>query len=122
MLTALLTLAVAVSLSTLMQASWQLVVLCGVLVDLGSGAMALVLGATVAARWFVQRRGLVTGLFAASTATGQLVFLPLQASIIEFAGWRTAVPLVARDPPVYGQTAMVNPKRTSTARAIRACS
>jgi hypothetical protein len=81
MLTALLTLAVAVSLSTLMQASWQLVVLCGVLVDLGSGAMALVLGATVAARWFVQRRGLVTGLFAASTATGQLVFLPLQASI-----------------------------------------
>jgi len=95
MLTALLTLAVTVSLSTLMQASWQLVVLCGVLVDLGSGAMALVLGATVAARWFVQRRGLVTGLFAASTATGQLVFLPLQASIIEFAGWRTAVPLVA---------------------------
>ena len=62
MLTALLTLAVAVSLSTLMQASWQLVVLCGVLVDLGYGAMALVLGATVAARWFVQRRGLVTGL------------------------------------------------------------
>ena len=41
MLTALLTLAVAVSLSTLMQASWQLVVLRGVLVDLGSGAMAL---------------------------------------------------------------------------------
>lgn len=95
MLTALLTLAVAVSLSTLMQSSWQLVLLWGVLVGLGSGAMALVLGATVAVRWFVQRRGLVTGLFAASTATGQLVFLPLQASIIEFAGWRTAVLLVA---------------------------
>src|SRR6202171_2795515 len=90
MLVALLTLAVAVSLSTLMQAAWQLVLLWGVLVGLGSGAMALVLGATVAARWFVQRRGVVTGLFAASTATGQLVFLPLQASIIEFAGWRTA--------------------------------
>jgi sugar phosphate permease len=95
MLTALVTLAVAVSLSTLMQSSWQLVLLWGVMVGLGSGAMALVLGATVAARWFVQRRGLVTGLFAASTATGQLVFLPLQASIIEFAGWRTAVLLVA---------------------------
>src|SRR5438128_1376569 len=95
MLTALFTLAVAVSLSTFMQSAWQLVILWGVLVGLGSGAMALVLGATVAARWFVQRRGLVTGLFAASTATGQLVFLPLQASIIELAGWRTAVLLVA---------------------------
>ena len=95
MLTALFTLAVAVSLSTFMQSAWQLVSLWGVLVGLGSGAMALVLGATVAARWFVQRRGLVTGLFAASTATGQQVFLPLQASIIELAGWRTAVLLVA---------------------------
>ncbi|MGI9148448.1 MAG: MFS transporter [Chloroflexota bacterium] len=95
MLSALLTLAGAVSLSTLMQSAWQLVLLWGVLVGLGSGAMALVLGATVAARWFVQRRGLVTGLFAASSATGQLVFLPLQASIIEFLGWRTAVLLVA---------------------------
>ena len=95
MLVALVTLAAAVSLSTLMQSAWQLVILWGVLVGLGSGAMALVLGATVAARWFVQRRGLVTGLFAASTATGQLVFLPLQAAIIEFVGWRTAVLLVA---------------------------
>ena len=95
MLTALTTLAVGVSLSTLMQSAWQLVLLWGVVVGLGSGAMALVLGATVAARWFVQRRGLVTGLFAASTATGQLVFLPLQAAIIEFVGWRTAVLLVA---------------------------
>ena len=50
MLTALVTLAVAVSLSTLMQAAWQLVLLWGVVVGLGSGAMALVLGATVAAR------------------------------------------------------------------------
>ena len=95
MLTALVTLAVAVSLSTLMQSAWQLVLLWGVVVGLGSGAMALVLGATVAARWFVRRRGLVTGLFAASTATGQLVFLPLQAAIIESVGWRTAVLLVA---------------------------
>ena len=95
MVGALCTLAVAVGTSTLMQSAWQLVLLWGVLVGLGSGAMALVLGATVAARWFVQRRGLVTGLFAASTATGQLVFLPLQAAIIEFVGWRTAVLLVA---------------------------
>jgi MFS family permease len=95
MLTALTTLAVGVSLSTFMQSAWQLVLLWGVVVGLGSGAMALVLGATVAARWFVSRRGLVTGLFAASTATGQLVFLPLQAEIIETVGWRAAVWVVA---------------------------
>jgi sugar phosphate permease len=95
MLTALSTLAVAVTLSTFMQASWQLILLWGVLVGLGSGSMALVLGATVATRWFVKRRGLVTGLFAASTATGQLVFLPVQATIVEAAGWRIALGLVA---------------------------
>jgi MFS family permease len=95
MLTALSTLAVAVLLSTLMQASWQLILLWGVLVGLGSGSMALVLGATVATRWFVKRRGLVTGLFAASTATGQLVFLPIQATVVEAAGWRIALGLVA---------------------------
>jgi sugar phosphate permease len=65
------------------------------LIGLGSGAMALVLGATVATRWFVERRGLVTGLFAASTATGQLIFLPLQASVVQLAGWRTALGIVA---------------------------
>ena len=57
MLTALTTLAVGVGLSTFMQSAWQLVLLWGVVVGLGSGAMALVLGATVAARWFVRRRG-----------------------------------------------------------------
>jgi sugar phosphate permease len=95
MLAALSTLAAAVGLSTLMTQAWQLVALWGVAVGLGSGAMALVLGATVAARWFVKRRGLITGVFAASTATGQLIFLPQQAAIIEAAGWRTAVLLVA---------------------------
>ena len=95
MLAALSTLAVAVGLSTLMTQAWQLIALWGVAVGIGSGAMALVLGAAVATRWFVKRRGLVTGLFAASTATGQLIFLPQQAAIIEAAGWRTAVLLVA---------------------------
>src|SRR6267378_1852336 len=58
------------------------------LVTLGSGAMALVLGAMVATRWFTRRRGLVTGVFAASVATGQLIFLPEQAAIVETFGWR----------------------------------
>src|SRR5919205_2913886 len=94
MLVALSTLATAVGLSFFMSQSWQLVALWGVMVGLGSGSMALVLGATVATRWFVKRRGLVTGIFAASTATGQLIFLPEQAAIVDSVGWRVAVLLV----------------------------
>jgi sugar phosphate permease len=94
MLGALVILSVAVGLSTLMSQLWQFVALWGVLVGIGSGSMALVLGATVATRWFVKRRGLVTGVFAASTATGQLIFLMPQAAVIDTAGWRVAVVIV----------------------------
>jgi predicted MFS family arabinose efflux permease len=55
---------------------------------------ALVLGVTVATRWFSTRRGLVTGLLTASSATGQLVFLPLLASVSGQFGWRVAVMMV----------------------------
>ena len=60
---------------------WQLIVLWGIVVGIGTGLTAMVLAATVATRWFNHRRGLVMGLFAASNATGQLVFLPLIAQI-----------------------------------------
>src|SRR5207244_11466953 len=56
MLVALSTLAVAVGVSALMPTVWQLVGLWVVLVGAGSGSMALVLGATVATRWFVDRK------------------------------------------------------------------
>ena len=73
---------------------WQLVLLWGIVVGIGTGMVALVLGATVATRWFAQRRGLVVGMLTASTATGQLVFLPLLAELTERFGWRTALCLV----------------------------
>src|SRR6185503_929904 len=44
---------------------------------------------------FVERRGLALGILTASTATGQLVFLPLLAAVIEHRGWRPAVLIVA---------------------------
>src|SRR5258708_1888167 len=58
MLGALLTLAVAVGLTTQMREAWQLYLLWGVVVGLGTGAMAGWIAATVANRWFVERRGL----------------------------------------------------------------
>ncbi|MFG1329811.1 MFS transporter [Xanthobacter autotrophicus] len=73
---------------------WHLVLLWGVVVGVGTGLTAMVLGATVATRWFAQRRGLVLGLLTASTATGQLVFLPLLARLTEVLGWRSALGLV----------------------------
>ena len=73
---------------------WQLVALWGVVVGVGTGLVALVLGATVATRWFVERRGLVVGMLAASNATGQLIFLPLLAKLTEDYGWRSALGFV----------------------------
>lgn len=70
---------------------WQLVLLWGVILGFGTGMTALVLGATVATRWFAHRRGLVVGLLTASNATGQLVFLPLLATLTTEIGWRAAL-------------------------------
>jgi predicted MFS family arabinose efflux permease len=41
------------------------------------------------------RRGLVTGLFGASTSAGQLLFFPLLAGLAVLAGWRLSVLLMA---------------------------
>jgi len=87
--------AAGVGLTTVMRASWQLVLLWGVVVGLGTGTMALVLGAYIANRWFAERRGIVMGLLTASTATGQLLFLPFLASLVVTSGWRSAVLVVA---------------------------
>lgn len=92
---ALVILAIGTSATSLMQAPWQMLLLWGIVVGSGSGMVANVLGATVAGRWFGQRRGLVLGLLTASSATGQLVFLPLLASLAVHHGWRTVAFTVA---------------------------
>jgi sugar phosphate permease len=89
--TALALVATGLLLATRMTAVWQLVASWGVILGVGSGLTALVLGAVVANRWFERRRGLVMGLLTASSATGQLVLLPLAAWLIEHFGWRVAI-------------------------------
>lgn len=93
-ITALLMIATGLVGSLFMREIWQLVLLWGVIVGIGTGASALVLGATVATRWFSARRGLVVGLLTASNATGQLVFLPILASLSTAIGWRAALVFV----------------------------
>jgi MFS family permease len=90
-LSALLIVTSALLASLAMTKLWQLMLLWGVVIGIGTGMTALVLGATIAARWFAARRGLVVGILSASVATGQLVFLPLLASVTERMGWRIAL-------------------------------
>ncbi len=76
--------------TTVMTAPWQLWLLWGLAIGVGTGSMALVFGAIVAQRWFYTHRGLATGVFSAANATGQLVFLPLLAAAASGPGWRYA--------------------------------
>lgn len=85
---ALLTISLGALGTTLMTAVWQLFMLWGVVVGVGSGCMAAVFAATVANRWFVARRGFVVGALTAASASGQLVFLPLLSHLAETVGWR----------------------------------
>ncbi|GAC1542464.1 MAG: MFS transporter [Myxococcales bacterium] len=89
MLASLAVIATGVALTLTMRTPWQLVLFWGILVGAGTGTTAMVLGATVVSRWFVTRRGTVMGLLTASTATGQMIFLPLLASLAEHRGWRS---------------------------------
>lgn len=77
-----------------MTSLWELVLLWGVVVGIGTGMTALVLGATIATRWFTHRRGLVVGLLTASSATGQLLFIPLMAWLAQEMGWRVALAML----------------------------
>jgi predicted MFS family arabinose efflux permease len=95
MMAAMALLGIGYGLSTIATKYWQLVLLWGFVVGAGSGMAATVLGAAVATRWFTARRGLVMGLLTASTATGQLIFLPALAAAVTERGWRAAPWVVA---------------------------
>ena len=92
-LSALCLLAIGTSSSILMTQPWHMLLAWGVTVGVGSGVVSNTLSATIVGRWFETRRGLAMGLLTASTATGQMVFLPLMAYMADHIGWR-AVALV----------------------------
>jgi MFS family permease len=90
-LTAIALIVAGLLLALAMNRAWHLVVLWGFVVGVGTGLTALVLSAIVSTRWFSKRRGLVLGMLTASSATGQLLFLPLAAWLVEHLGWRYAL-------------------------------
>jgi MFS family permease len=92
---ALVLVAAGSGLTLFMHSPWQLILCWGVLVGLGTGSMSMGFVAMVAGRWFMARRGLVTGILTAAGATGQLIFLPLLAALATSYGWRVAAGTVA---------------------------
>jgi MFS family permease len=109
-----------------MTAAWQLLLCWGLLVGLGSGSMALAFAATVTDRWFTARRGLVSGILTAASASGQLIFLPLLSWMVTRYDWRPAavtvalaalavVPFVPRSPPQHRPETAAPPRRCGAA-------
>lgn len=94
MLYSMAILTVGLSLTFVMNSEWQLILIWGVMLGIGSGLFLTVLSTQVANRWFVKRRGLAVGFLTAATATGQLVLLPVLASFVENYSWRAAIALI----------------------------
>ncbi|NHM30903.1 MFS transporter [Neobacillus terrae] len=94
MIISMATLLTGTLLTLKMQNSWQLIVIWGIIIGLGSGLFLTVLSPYIANRWFVKRRGLAVGILTASTATGQLILLPILAMVIENYSWRWAIGLI----------------------------
>ena len=88
-MSALLSVSAGAGLTIFMNAPWQLMALWGFVVGASTGSLALVFAATVANRWFVEKRGIVIGVLTASSATGQLIFLPGLSRIAEVNGWKS---------------------------------
>jgi len=88
-------LSIGTLLSTWMTMPWHMLLAWGVIVGAGSGVAANTLAATIAGRWFETHRGLAMGILTASAATGQMVFLPLMAYMVDQYGWRSVAILVS---------------------------
>jgi sugar phosphate permease len=88
-LCALALVSLSVGATVFMKSQWELLVLWGLCVGSATGVTALVLAAVVANRWFDKNRGLILGALTAANATGQLLFLPGLARLLEKHGWRS---------------------------------
>ena len=72
------------------QELWQLILLWGVVLGIATGVTPA-LGASIASRWFVDRRGLAIGIMTNANAAGQVVYLPLLMALVVSTGWRSAL-------------------------------
>ncbi|WMD21322.1 MFS transporter [Achromobacter seleniivolatilans] len=95
LISALLLMSASSAISAYMTEPWHLLMTWGVFSGIGSGAVAIVMGATVVNRWFTKNRGVMMGLLTASAATGTLIFLPVLAALASSGDWTRVVWTVA---------------------------
>jgi sugar phosphate permease len=89
----LMTIAAGLTGVVFVQQLWQLILLWGIVLGIATG-ITPALGASIATRWFVDRRGLAIGIMTNANAAGQVVFLPLLMIVILSSGWRSALTLI----------------------------
>ncbi len=68
---------------------WQLYMFYGVVFGIGLSSID-VISNTTTARWFVKRRGIMTGMMKVGTGAGQLVMPLVTSALIVSFGWRTS--------------------------------
>ena len=90
MLLAGATLGVGTILASFVGHLWQLYASAGVLMAMGSGGLSMATSSTIAARWFVARRGLILGILGGAMSAGQMLVVPLSMIIIRLYGWRSS--------------------------------
>jgi MFS family permease len=90
MLLAAATLGVGTVLASFVAHLWQLYASAGVLMAMGAGGLSMATISTIAARWFVARRGLILGILGGAMSAGQMLVVPLSMIIIHLYGWRSS--------------------------------
>ena len=71
------------------QMVWQIYIIFGILASIGVAGSWVPLLSTIA-RWFVFRRGLMSGIAAAGIGVGIMILPPLSSYLISNLGWRTS--------------------------------
>lgn len=103
--------------TTRITAGWHLYLTYGVLIGIGTGGVYVPLASTIA-RWFIARRGTMTGIAMSGIGLGTFLLSPMANYLISVYSWRTAytilgvsllavvilvVQLLRRDPEQVGQ-------------------
>lgn len=70
-------------------AGWHLYLLFGVIVGIGMGGCLVPMTSTIA-RWFVRRRGMMTGIVLSGSSVGAMIMPPVARWLISTYGWRTS--------------------------------
>jgi len=69
-------------------ALWQVIVLYGLVMTLGSNCLGLVVSVPILSRWFVRRRGLAISIVQSANGFGRAASAPVTQLLISSMGWR----------------------------------